>query len=108
MPTIAEVIKKVDISGNSRISEETIKIYGGIEINKNYSEQDLNKILNNLYSTNFFKDVKIELANNILSINLIEHPVINQLVILGEPSNKYKEQHTYLSNTYQVNSNPYS
>ena len=92
LPTIAEVIKKVDISGNSRISEETIKIYGGIEINKNYSEQDLNKILNNLYSTNFFKDVKIELANNILSINLIEHPVINQLVILGEPSNKYKDQ----------------
>jgi len=92
LPTIAEVVKKISISGNSRINEETIKIYGDIKINENYTEQDLNKILNNLFSTNFFKDVQIELSNNILSINLIEYPVINQLTIIGESSNKYIEQ----------------
>jgi len=89
---MAEVIKKINISGNSRVSEETIKIYGDIKINQDYTEKDLNKILNNLFSTNFFEDVQIELSNNILSINLIEHPVINQLIIIGEPSKKYKEQ----------------
>ena len=88
----AEVVKKIDISGNNRVSEETIKIYGGIKINEDYSEQDLNRILNDLFSTNFFKDVQVELSNNVLNINLIEHPVINELVIIGEPSNKYKEQ----------------
>ena len=88
----AEIVKKINISGNNRVSEETIKIYGGIKINEDYKEKDLNKILNNLFSTNFFKDVQVELSNNILSINLIEHPVINQLIIIGEPSNKYKEQ----------------
>ncbi len=91
-PIMAEVIKKINISGNSRVSEETIKIYGDIKINQDYTEKDLNKILNNLFSTNFFEDVQIELSNNILSINLIEHPVINQLIIIGEPSKKYKEQ----------------
>ena len=90
--TVAEVVKKINVSGNSRVSEETIKIYGGIKINKDYTEQDLNRILNDLFSTNFFKDVQVELSNNILNINLIEHPVINQLIIIGEPSNKYKEQ----------------
>ena len=88
----AEVVKKINISGNSRVNEETIKIYGGIKINEDYSEQDLNRILNDLYSTNFFKDVRVELSNNNLDIYLIEHPVINELVIIGEPSNKYKEQ----------------
>jgi len=90
--TTAEVIKKITISGNTRVSDETIKIYGGIKINENYTEQDLNKILNDLYSTNFFQDVQLEISNNILSINLIEHPVINELIIVGEPAKKYKEQ----------------
>ena len=92
LPTIAEVVNKINISGNSRVSDETIKIYGDIKINENYTEQDLNRILNDLFLTNFFEDVQVELSNNILSINLIEYPVINQLIIIGEPSNKYKEQ----------------
>ena len=91
-PIMAEVVNKINISGNSRVSSETIKIYGGVKINEDYTEQDLNRILNNLFSTNFFEDVQVELSNNILNINLIEHPVINQLILIGEPSNKYKEQ----------------
>ena len=51
----AEIVDKIIIEGNKRISEETIKIYGDIELNKDYSENDLNKILNNLYKTNFLK-----------------------------------------------------
>ena len=52
----------------------------------------MNRIINNLYSTNFFEDVKLEIKNNILKVNLVEYPVINNLIILGEPSQKYKEQ----------------
>ncbi len=88
----AEIVNKINISGNTRVSDETIKIYGDIKINEDYTEQDLNRILNNLFSTNFFEDVQVELSNNVLSISLIEHPVINQLILIGEPSNKYKEQ----------------
>jgi len=87
-----EVIKEIDISGNKRVSNETVEIYGKIEIQKNYSEQDLNKILNNLYSTNFFKNVEVKLSNGILKIQLTEYPVINELVIVGEPSTKIKEE----------------
>ena len=88
----AEVINKIEISGNLRVSDETIIIYGEINKNEDYSEQDLNRIINNLYSTNFFEDVKLEIKNNILKVNLVEYPVINNLIILGEPSQKYKEQ----------------
>ncbi len=88
----SEIIKKVVINGNKRVSEETVKIYGEIEINKDYKEKDINKILNNLYETEFFQDVKISISQNSLIINLKEFPVINQLVIVGEPSKKYKDQ----------------
>jgi outer membrane protein insertion porin family len=53
----AEMINKLIIEGNKRVSDETIKVYGDIDINRDISESSLNKIINNLYSTNFFKDV---------------------------------------------------
>ena len=84
IPLEAEVVKEVVIEGNKRVAEETIKVYGEIEINKDFSENDINKVLNNLYSTNFFENIDIQLKNNILNIKLKEYPVINQLIIIGE------------------------
>ena len=88
----AEIVNDIKINGNSRISNETIKIYGEIELGKDLSENDLDKILKNLFNTNFFEDVNIKLEKNILIVNLVEYPVINQLIIVGEKSKKYKEQ----------------
>ena len=88
----AEIVNDIKINGNSRISNETIKIYGEIELGKDLSENDLDKILKNLFNTNFFEDVNIKLEKNTLIVNLVEYPVINQLIIVGEKSKKYKEQ----------------
>ena len=86
----AEVIKKIIIEGNNRISEETVKVYGDININEDYSEIQVNQILNKLYSTNFFKKIDISLNNNILKINVEEHLVINQLILSEKETNLMK------------------
>ena len=88
----AEIIREIVIKGNKRVSEETIKIYGGLEINKDYSDKDLNNVLKDLYDTDFFEDVKLEIKNNVLELDLKEYPYINQLVIIGEKSKRYREQ----------------
>ncbi len=88
----AEIVNQIKIDGNKRVSSETILLYGEIEKNKDLSENDLNKILNNLYSTNFFEDVKVDLKNNILRITVQEYPVINQLIITGEKKSSTIEQ----------------
>ena len=67
----AEILKNVQITGNKRVSSETIKIYGGIEINKDYSNKDLNNVLKDLYETDFFEDVKLELKNNVYLYHLV-------------------------------------
>ena len=85
----AEVIKDVQVSGNKRVSVETIKIYGEIEVNKDYLEKDLNNVLSNLYLTNFFEDVKMQLLNGILKIQVKEYSIINELVVIGEENVKY-------------------
>ena len=44
----AEVIKNIEISGNQRVSDETIKVYGKLKTNTNYNDEDYNKVLKNL------------------------------------------------------------
>ena len=87
-----EIINKIVINGNQRISEETIKIYGEIDKNQKINENEINLIIKNLYSTNFFEDVDVSFSNKILTINLKEYPIVNQLIIIGEKSNKIKNQ----------------
>ena len=88
----AEVINKIEIKGNKRISDETVILYGKIKIKEDLSEKKINEIINNLNSTNFFEDIDIEIKNNILTLNLKEYPIINQIIIRGEPSKKYTEE----------------
>ena len=80
----AETVNSILIEGNKRISDETIKVYGEINLNKDLSESDINKIINNLYSTEFFENIDAKVENNTLKITLSEYPMINRLIIIGE------------------------
>ena len=57
----AEIIKKIDISGNNRVSDETDKVYGDFSINQNIDNIKINEIIKNLYSTNFFEELKFRI-----------------------------------------------
>jgi len=88
----ADVINKLIIEGNKRVSKETIKVYGEIEIDKDISEAELNQITNKLYSTNFFNNVSVKISSDTLIIKVSEYPVINQLIIIGEKRKSLEEQ----------------
>jgi outer membrane protein insertion porin family len=79
----AEIIKDVIIKNNDRISFETIKMFSNVKIGNDYSENDLNKILKDLYKTNFFSDVRLDLENNILTVYVVENKIIQSVVIKG-------------------------
>ena len=91
-PLSAEIIKKIDISGNDRLSDETIKVYGDISINQNVDNFKINQIIKNLYSTNFFEDINVSVSNGTLFIKLTEYPIINEIIIVGEMPKSFKEQ----------------
>ena len=81
--TIAEILNEIEINGNQRISEETIIILGDIKKNVDYDNNKLNKILKNLYNTNFFNDIQLKLSDGKLTINLSENPIIENIEITG-------------------------
>tara|TARA_B100000780_G_scaffold266502_1_gene222778 strand:- start:806 stop:3040 length:2235 start_codon:yes stop_codon:yes gene_type:complete len=89
--TRAEIINNIVVNNNDRISLETIKTYGDIKIGIEYSSDDLNDILKNLYETNFFKDVSLKIKKNTLIINVVENKLIQAININGIKSENIKK-----------------
>ena len=79
----ADVVKKLIINNNNRISEETIKTYGQIEIGKSYNNEDINNILKNLYDTDFFNNISLKLDGDTLIIDVEENKIIQSVNIEG-------------------------
>ena len=86
----ADVINNIIVNNNERISLGTIKTYGKIEIGKDYSEDDLNQILKNLYETKFFKNISLKIDNQVLIIDLIENKLVQTIIIEGIKSTTIK------------------
>ena len=81
--TFADIIKDINISGNKRISKDTILVLGQIKLNKKYDNTELNEVLKKLYETNFFEDISLDIENEILNIKIVENPIIENIEITG-------------------------
>jgi outer membrane protein insertion porin family len=87
----AETLKNIKIIGNSRIADETIFSFLSININDNLTEDKINQVTRDLYETNFFKNVSLQLINNELIINIVENPIIQNIIYKGIKSNTLLE-----------------
>ncbi len=87
----AENIKNIVITGNDRVSDETIKIFSSINIGDEINSDKLNKIIKNLYETNFFENISVNFENHELLITVKESPVINKILINGVKSKTMME-----------------
>ena len=88
---LGEVINNIEVKNNKRITKETIITFGGIELGKDYSQQQLNDILLDLYSTNFFSDIKFNLQGNTLIVEVEERKIVQKIIINGIKAKKTNE-----------------
>ena len=89
--TNAEIVKSISVIGNDRITNETVIIFAKINIGDDLIVNDLNKIIENLYETNFFKNVKVNFEKNILNIDVIENDLVQYIEINGVKNKKLKQ-----------------
>ncbi len=87
----AEIINEVIIKGNKRIPNETILMFADVETGKNLNNNELNLIIENLYGTNFFKNISTKFENNILTIVVDENPIIESIKYNGIKSSTLKD-----------------
>ena len=79
----AVIINKITIKGNDRISAKTIEVFSGIKKGINVNSIDTNDIIKEIYKTNFFKNVSIDIKNDNLIIYVVENPIIQEVLING-------------------------
>jgi len=92
--SFSQIVSGIQVKGNKRISKDTIIETIDYEKNKDYSEMEFNKIIKDLYATNFFSNIKIFIKNNNLIIEVKENPLINYFYIQGV-ENKTREELFY-------------
>ena len=91
---IADIISKVEVKGNQRISKDTIIVLGEIQLNQDFDNIKLNETLKKLYETNFFDNISLSIDDEILKINVIENPIIENIEITGIKNKKILEDIT--------------
>ena len=87
----SQIINSIDVTGNKRISKESIIVFSDLNIGKEYSENLINNSLKRLYETNFFEDINITFNDNKLSIDVIENPIIEKLELIGIKKKSFLE-----------------
>ena len=86
-----DIINKIEVKNNNRITKETIITFGGIEFGKDYNQQQLNNILLDLYETNFFSDIKFDIQGDVLVVEVEERKIIQQIILNGVKAEKTKK-----------------
>ena len=84
----AESFLNINVTGNERISSQTIKNFANLKVGNVFSENDLNRALKNIYATNFFELVSLNITNNTLNIKVKEFPIIQNIEFKGIKAEK--------------------
>jgi len=89
--SFSEIVNKIKIEGNVRISSETINIFSQVSIGDDIGLIEIDSILKKIYSTGFFEDVKINFQDNLLTIKVVENPIIQNITYDGIKAQKVKD-----------------
>jgi len=89
--SFSEIVNKIKIEGNVRISSETINIFSQVSIGDDLGLIEIDSILKKIYSTGFFEDVKINFQDNLLTIKVVENPIIQNITYDGIKAQKVKD-----------------
>ena len=76
-------ISDIKVTGNRRVAEGTVLSYLPVQIGDVVSPSGLSQSLESLFATNLFKDIKLDLNGAVLTVTIVENPIINRVNIEG-------------------------
>ena len=90
--SLSETISSINVEGNKRVSSDTIIMFSGIKLGTKFTSNQSNKILKNIYESNFFSNVSLSFSENKVLIKVKEYPIIQNISYDGIKANKIKEK----------------
>jgi len=79
----AAVVSSIDVRGNQRVDDNTIREYLGIPPGKSFSPADIDQAVKRLFATGMFSDVRINQVGSTLVVQVDEHSIVNQVLFQG-------------------------
>ena len=76
-------IQAVKVEGNQRIEEGTIRSYMLVRAGDSFDQDRVDRSLKILYATGLFQDVRLTRDGGILTVHLVENPIVNRVVFEG-------------------------
>ncbi len=81
--TDADTITDIRVEGVQRIDPATVLTYLDIRNGDMATTDTLNRGLKNLFATGLFADVAVAQENGILSVQVVENPIVNEIAFEG-------------------------
>ncbi len=79
----AAVVSRIDVSGNQRMDDESIRILSEVKVGDNINSETVNDVAKKLQSSGYFSSVNASLSGNILKIKVDESPIVNMVTVEG-------------------------
>ena len=83
-PAFAEnAVREIKVTGTERIEPVTVLTYLNLQKGEIATQETLDSSLKALFSTGLFADVQMTENNGIVTVNVVENPIINQVAFEG-------------------------
>lgn len=79
----AGTLSRIDVTGNTRMDKESIRILSGAKIGENIGTERTNEIAKTLQSSGYFSKVNVSMLDSILKITVSESPIVNLVTVEG-------------------------
>ena len=77
------IIKDIRVEGLQRTEAGTVFSYLPMRIGETFSDEKGTAAIKALYATGFFKDVRIEIENDVLVVKIEERPIVSSIDFVG-------------------------
>lgn len=77
------MIQAIQVHGNQRIETSTVIAYMVAQPGQPFSQEAINQSVKTLYATGLFQSVAITRQGNVLDVNVVENPIISQILFSG-------------------------
>ena len=77
------VVKDIRVEGIQRTEAGTVFSYLPVKVGERFSEEKASQAIKALFATGFFKDVRLEVENDVIVVLVDERPAISQIDFVG-------------------------
>lgn len=84
-------VSRIEVQGNKRIEKDAILEKMSIKALKSFDQQDVSRVVKEIFSLGFFEDVQLQIDGDLLTVVVRERPIISKISFTGSDEFEDKE-----------------